>query len=319
MAGLEARGPTRRPRVTVGLPVFNGERFLADAIRSILSQSFADFELLISDNGSTDMTEQISREFAAADPRVRFYRNASNIGADRNYNRCVTLAAGDYFWGIGHDDLADRTYLEKCVQALDADPGLVFCHSRVRKIDETGAVIGEYEPQAFSTSNRPHHRLFDVTCRTRWTIAGHAVLRLSALRKTGLLIPHPASDTILQSELVLLGRIYEIPEFLFFHRLAPVRRSNRDAVEWAMPGRGGSIVFPHWRRLGELVRSVHRTNLGFSEACLCYAQVVRYLLTRRMAKELPRDIWAAALNVRRRLARNRGTDREADFSGRDTR
>ena len=80
------------PRVSIGLPVFNGERYLARAIDSILAQDYADFELIVSDNASTDRTAEICRDHAERDPSVRYVRNARNLGAGPNYDRPFLLA-----------------------------------------------------------------------------------------------------------------------------------------------------------------------------------------------------------------------------------
>src|SRR5579863_9411434 len=112
------------PRLSVGMPVYNGERFVAQAIESILSQTFRDFELIISDNGSTDATETICREQAARDPRVRYYRSDRNRGAAWNHNRVVELARGEYFRWQCHDDYCDRILLEKCLAVIDKDPSV---------------------------------------------------------------------------------------------------------------------------------------------------------------------------------------------------
>src|SRR6476469_9870484 len=85
------------PRISIGIPVYNGERFLAETIESLLRQTVGEFELFIVDNSSTDRTEEIGREFAARDKRVRFVRNETNIGAYRNCNKVIQMGGGEYF------------------------------------------------------------------------------------------------------------------------------------------------------------------------------------------------------------------------------
>src|SRR5262245_31410059 len=121
----------RRPRVSIGVPVYNGERYLRECIDSILGQTFRDFELILSDNASTDATRTICEAYATRDPRVRYYRNEQNLGACRNFNRCVELARGDYFLWAAHDDAIAPEYLARCVEALDRDPSVVLSHSDV--------------------------------------------------------------------------------------------------------------------------------------------------------------------------------------------
>ena len=126
------------PRVSIGLPVYNGEKFIREAIDSIFSQTFEDFELIISDNGSTDRTQQICQAYAAQDLRIRYYRNKKNIGAARNYNLVFELASGEYFKWAAHDDLCAPEYLERCVEILDRDPDVVLCYPKTSIIDEHG-------------------------------------------------------------------------------------------------------------------------------------------------------------------------------------
>ena len=120
-----------RPTVSIGLPVHNGAAFLAEAIESIPAQTFTDFELVISDNASTDRTPEICRSYTAADGRIRYYRQEANIGAARNYNVVFQRSSGKYFKWAAHDDLIRPTYLARCVAALEADPEAVLCHSIV--------------------------------------------------------------------------------------------------------------------------------------------------------------------------------------------
>ncbi len=123
------------PRVSVGLPVYNGENFIKDALDSILAQTFEDFELIISDNASTDGTQQICRQYTSKDQRIRYIRNDGNIGASKNFNQVFELSSGEYFKWIAHDDLCAPEFLERCVEVLDQDPSIVLCFARPKAID----------------------------------------------------------------------------------------------------------------------------------------------------------------------------------------
>src|SRR6185295_20414870 len=101
----------RPPRVSIGLPVFNGEQLLRQAVDSLLAQTFSDFELVISDNGSTDGTEAICREYAARDSRIRYLREPENRGGSWNFSRLPPLARGEYFRWSCHDDICEPTHL----------------------------------------------------------------------------------------------------------------------------------------------------------------------------------------------------------------
>src|SRR5579871_3942080 len=113
-------------RVSIGLPVHNGERYLREAIDSLLAQTYRDFELIISDNGSTDGTEAICRAYAAADPRIRYYREEQNRGCAWNWNRVFALARGEIFKWAAHDDVCAPRLVERCLEALDRCPEAVL-------------------------------------------------------------------------------------------------------------------------------------------------------------------------------------------------
>ena len=115
------------PRLSIGLPVFNGADYLEEALRSILAQTFTDFELVISDNASTDGTEDICRAYAMKDRRVKYHRNPKNIGATQNWYRVFDLSCGEYFASAAHDDLYAADYMEKCISVLDRDPSIIVC------------------------------------------------------------------------------------------------------------------------------------------------------------------------------------------------
>ncbi|MFH1841801.1 MAG: glycosyltransferase family 2 protein [bacterium] len=132
------------PRLSIGLPVYNGEAFVGDAIRSLLDQTFTDFELIISDNCSTDRTVEIVQAFAEQDPRVRIHRNETNLGAARNFNLVFELATAEFFKWAAADDICQPAYLARCIDMLDSDPDIVLCHSLADQIDPDGQRVGEY-------------------------------------------------------------------------------------------------------------------------------------------------------------------------------
>src|ERR1700683_4254551 len=120
---MNSSAPAREgphPRLTIGLQVYNGENDLAECLEALLGQTYEDFELLISDNASTDATADICRRYAKRDPRIRYVRQPRNIGLGPNYNFLVDQATGEFFKPAWHDDLYARDLLKRCIQALDA-------------------------------------------------------------------------------------------------------------------------------------------------------------------------------------------------------
>ena len=133
------------PRLTIGLPVYNGEKYVAEAIEALLGQTFEDFELIISDNASTDGTAGICRRFGKQDSRIRYVRQPRNIGIAPNHNFVVHEARGELVKWASHDDLYARDMMERCVQALDENPQVVLAHPWTAMIDGSGQVTAAIE------------------------------------------------------------------------------------------------------------------------------------------------------------------------------
>ncbi|MGH9198508.1 MAG: glycosyltransferase family 2 protein, partial [Acidimicrobiia bacterium] len=133
IARSESHPTLPEPRVSIGLPVYDGEDFIAEQIESLLKQSFGDFELIIADNASTDRTQQICLGYSAQDPRIRYIRNATNVGPVANHNLLIDSARGGYFKFAAHDDIHERDFLARCIEVLDSDASVVLAYpQRVR-------------------------------------------------------------------------------------------------------------------------------------------------------------------------------------------
>jgi glycosyltransferase involved in cell wall biosynthesis len=260
--------------VSIGLPVFNGENYIEEALDSILAQTYKSFELIISDNASTDRTPQICQDYAAKDPRIRYVRNRENLGGVRNYNRTFELSGGEYFKWAGHDDVLALGYLERCVQVLDDCPDAVLAHSQTRIIDEESRVTGDYDVVLRTDSAQPHVRFHDLIWVRHWCVQIYGLMRRSALEMTRLHGPYASSDRVLLVELALLGPFHEIPEYLFFSRRHGEQASLlvRDLHSYAMwfnPTARGRTVFPATRLALEHWRAVRNSPLGHSERARC--------------------------------------------------
>jgi glycosyltransferase involved in cell wall biosynthesis len=268
----------RSPRVSIGLPVYNGQDYLSHALDALLAQTYSDFELIISDNASTDDTEEICRQYAAEDHRIRYRRSEENLGAARNFNRAFELSRGEYFKWAAHDDLCGPEYLERCVAALDGDVSMVLCHARTREIDENGAVVRELDRKPQLSSRRVHERFYDCICVPHPQVMVFGLIRANVLRQTDLIGRYSSSDKVLLGELVLRGPFHEVSEPLFFRRAHPAqsykRFTNRHAYQaWFDPTRSGRITFPHWRLLLEHSKAVARAPLSGPERIRCYVVV----------------------------------------------
>lgn len=207
------------PLVSIGLPVYNGENYLAKTIRSILAQTFADFELIICDNASTDRTQVICEEFARQDARVRYSRNERNLGAGPNYDLAFHRAQGKYFKWAAHDDMLAPTYLEKTVAVLEARPDVAMCSTGITEIGPDDEVVRSYTNSMPGCDGAtPAQRLAAVTHYRHQCEDFFGLYRREALEGSDLHGLYSGSDRVLLAEIALRGKIVLLDEPLFLHR-----------------------------------------------------------------------------------------------------
>ena len=269
------------PRVTVGLPVFNGERYLRAAIEAIRAQTLTDFELILSDNASTDGTEAICREYAARDDRIHYQREERNIGAAGNFNSVLARARADLFKWAAYDDLCAPELLERCVAAVDARPTTVLAYARTSLIDADGQPIGSYDDDLdlrglgrVGRFRRFHDRFRDGGLVN----VQYGVIRTAVLRSTPGLASYPGSDYVLMAELALRGEFLEVPDRLFLRRDHPrmtVRAmpSIRERGAYLDPGRQGPNRHPYLRMASGYLAAVRRVPMKPGERIACTALV----------------------------------------------
>jgi glycosyltransferase involved in cell wall biosynthesis len=267
------------PRVSVGIPVYNGEPFLAQALDSILGQTFGDFEVIISDNASTDRTQDICRMYMAQDTRIRYVRNDVNLGAAKNYNRVFDLSSGEYFKWAAADDLCAPNYLAKCVAILDRQPEVILCYPQTTIIDEHGNVIRPYDDGLDLCSPSVSHRFRRAINRIGECNAVFGVIRSNVLRRTPLIRNYPASDRVLLVELTLYGQFCEVPERLFFRRqhvrASSSNRSLESVQEFFDPKTKGSVFMFAWKHLSQNFASIGRAPLKPSDKVRLSCVVIR--------------------------------------------
>lgn len=264
----------KKPRVSIGMPVYNGGKFLKETLDSILTQTFKDFELIISDNASTDQTANICHEYMVKDRRIRYYRNENNFGASWNYNRVFQLSVGEYFKWAAADDLFAPQFLLLCVDILDRDPQVVVCYSETKIIDEYGTIISRYYDGLNLQDEAPIKRFIKLIKSLKMCNAVFGLMRSSILKKTPLIGNYISSDSCLIAELSLYGKFFEIPEQLFFRRLHPdassYDKSTERQLEFFDPRKKGKIVLPWCRRRYENFLSVKRSQIRLQEKMLLF-------------------------------------------------
>jgi glycosyltransferase involved in cell wall biosynthesis len=220
------------PLVSIGMPVYNGERFLRQALESILIQDYANFELIISDNASTDATSKICQMYADQDARIRYVRNETNLGASPNHKRVFEMARGDYFKWAAHDDECLPTFVSRCMSVFgEAPQSVVLVYPQSLIIDEEGLVIEEYRASIEAKTSRPHRRLASVLSNVVLGTPVYGVMRASALKQTRLVDTFFSSDYVLFAELAMLGEIWELPELLLRKRFHPARSMVAQQME----------------------------------------------------------------------------------------
>ncbi len=277
-----------KPLVSIGMPVYNGERYLAGAIDSLLAQDFDDFELIISDNASTDSTGQICEQYAARDRRIRYYRNDTNLGAAKNFHRVFELSSGKYFMWAAHDDLWEPTYINECVTALEQNPEAILCCTRLRFIDEEGEPVilgydGDHNFDSVGLSARERVRI--LLSRTGWyTIYG--LMRADILRKTNLTKNVWGVDVVLLLELCLIGAFVKIQKNLFLYRLQ--EKTVQSMMEGIDPAnRNRPLLRSNTALLHELLRTVRTFKAGdFNRITMSFEVIASYVFRNRTMRRL---------------------------------
>ncbi|GAA1876574.1 glycosyltransferase family 2 protein [Asanoa iriomotensis] len=249
------------PRVTIGVPVYNAARYLPVALDALRAQDHPDFEIVISDNASTDETWEICQRYAVADPRIRLWRNERNLGGHANFAKVVELASGDLFKWAAYDDICRPGFVSACVAALDAaGPRAVLAYPKTVLIDEDGEIVGPYADKLDLRDPRAWKRLSVLANNISLCHAHFGVFRTSALRQTGLIRPFLSSDYTLMAEIAALGEVHEVPEQLFLRRVhgASTRQAGNSAASatsWFAPdGAKKAARSPRTNMLRQTVR-----------------------------------------------------------------
>jgi glycosyltransferase involved in cell wall biosynthesis len=315
------------PTVGIGLPVRDGAKYLAEAIDSILAQTFPDFELVVSDNASSDRTPEICRAYAARDRRIRFYRQERNIGAAGNFNLVFQRSSGKYFKWAAHDDVIHPTYLARCIAALEADPDAVLCQSVLEIVDGDSGEREVYDHTAFGTDRSRQSDRLAARLRARRCTEVFGVIRRDALHGTALIADHVGADRTLLLELALRGRFVGVPELLFINRDHPERFTRRNKTlhaqaDWYAPAEAPRRVLRTWILYATCLRLVRAHVADPAERLRCYALALRSLAYHRRWFRLllepleaiePRAFWierwlfGTAASLKRAFRRRRGS------------
>jgi glycosyltransferase involved in cell wall biosynthesis len=220
------------PLVTIGVPVYNGEKHLKQALDSIINQDYLNLEIIISDNCSTDMTQDICLEYALRDCRIKYHRHENNIGAVANFNYVLNLANGDFFTWAAHDDFLASSYINKCVDKLLGNPSAIGCCTDINFVNEDGTLRASWTrsySNIDSLGKNVLERARELTSKVGW-YAIYSVFKTDVLRQSSQFQSRYADDVLLLLELLLLGEIIKVPEYLFYYRVPEVDKTAEDFI-----------------------------------------------------------------------------------------
>ncbi len=308
------------PQVSLGLPVYNGERYLAETLDSLLAQTYRDFEIIVSDNCSTDTTAAIVKRYAERDPRIRYVRREKNTGAVENFNSIVALANGRYFKWVAHDDLLEPTYLERCVAVLDADESVVLCHADTQLIsadgarlealpgsdhffDEQGRIIylGKDSASRKLDDPRASERYKAVVRQTNWVFEIFGVFRREVLLRTGLLDAFYGSDKLLLAKVSVMGRIVLVQEPLFLNRRHAEQSMSLMTIDgqemWVGNQSSQRGLMHRLRRLRGFFAATLISKLSFRERIACWQVLFGYYVRFKRWYDMLEEL--SGLRVRR--------------------
>jgi glycosyltransferase involved in cell wall biosynthesis len=281
-----------RPAISIGLPVYNGARFIAEAFDSLLGQTFGDFELIVSDNCSTDDTPRICETYAKRDPRISYTRQSRNLGATFNWNFVVRAARGRLFKWASANDRCAPTMLEDCARVLNENPGVALCYGTTILIDDDGRALGTYEGDPEIMDDSPSRRFQRVLTELSLNNAQSGLINMDVLRSTRLERHYPAGDHILMAEIALRGRYRKLPDVLLYRRMGKESTtkflSPRELREFHDPD-ASTHQRVSWQNHTDCIRSALRAPVGTREKLRATHVALRRAYWER--GKLWRDLW----------------------------
>jgi glycosyltransferase involved in cell wall biosynthesis len=269
------------PALSVGMPVYNGARWLEAAAASMLGQTFDNIELIISDNASTDETPELAERLLARDPRVRYVRNAENRGAVFNYNQAASLARAPLFKWASVSDWCDATMLEKCVRRLEGRTDAVLCAPRTWLVSADGS-LRAYEHDVETEEASPCARFKRVLQTTRLNNMMNGVLRTDAVRRVRPHGSYMASDLPFMAELALGGKFLLEPERLFYRRdeafesrAERLRLHQAERQSYFAPRRRTPLLFQQWKLLFGFCAAARHAAIPRAERRCVYGYLLK--------------------------------------------
>ncbi|HKE92693.1 MAG TPA: glycosyltransferase [Povalibacter sp.] len=286
-------------KVIIGLPVYNGQKYVGPAIESHLAQSFTDFELVISDNGSTDATPEICAGYASRDKRVTYLRSPVNRGILWNHRRVMEAITSprQYFRWAGGDDILEPDLLEAMVNVLDSRPEVEAVMPNTRNIDSEGVIIGSMDRALDLQSPDVFERAHKILVANYQHVVAYGLLRAATLKQMRTQPDYVGWDPVFIWELALRGQIVQLTGPALLRRFHPGSISRVKTVKemrkWVEPNaRGAGMSFPNWTWAYERTRALWACPLPTRERLRIGKFLARYTLWQRQF--LVRDVTQAA-------------------------
>lgn len=261
------------PTLTIGLPVYNGEAYLEQAIDALLGQSYGDFRLLISDNASTDATPAILDRYARVDRRIEIIRQPTNIGGSRNFAFLIDHASSEYFMWAAHDDVFAPTAVERCLDALVEDRTAAMCCADVAFIHEDSQptdVVANLDTGGLDRDARINALLR----KFNW-YAIYGVGRRTAMLSGFPLTMRYGGDVVWTLELLLRYRIRSVREVLFLYRVPRGRGYTAAEQQLAIDSATPVVDRPYTTMVADMVARTKRSELAPDEVRSAVATIIR--------------------------------------------
>jgi len=267
------------PRISIGMPAYNGAATIGSSIEALLAQTFGDFELIVSDNSSTDSTRDVVEALVRQDTRVRYVRQPTNIGANMNYTYVATVARGEYLKWASASDWCAPTFLDRCLGALERDSDAVLAVPRTRLFEGEPSKARDYARDIAILDDRPFDRLKRLITTISLNNAINGLIRLPALRRTRLIEPYHTADMVLMGHLAMLGKFVLVDEPLFFRRMEPATATalqDADAVRrHHYPQLSARTLLQNWKRQAGWFRAVAAAPMPLGERARALSHMAR--------------------------------------------
>jgi len=287
---------TKPPLISIGMPVYNGAAYIRFTLEGLLAQSFGDFELIISDNASTDATRDVIEDCMLRDARIRYERQPVNIGVNPNSSQVMRRARGEFFKWSSSSDWCAPNFLERCLNELLAHDDAVLVAPRTRLFQDTPSKPQDYEFDVEILDDAPSARLARLHSTLTLNNALSGLIRMSALRRTRLVEAYRGADVVLMGHLALLGKFRLLDQRLFYRRMEAATATvlqDPEAVRRVLyPQLSAGILFQDSKRQLGRARAALAAPMPIAERVrsLTYVAKICYWERKTLLEDL-RDAW----------------------------